>query len=451
MTPTFVLAFLSAVPVLAAPGWIDQVYRPSDEFVPNPERGLYMELADRRQRRLKPDRLRRLTDDGITLVQRLYYLKQYRDRPLDERQLALIRADFDEVQRAGMKAIIRFAYSSRIGEPDAPLPVVLGHIEQLRSLLRANSDLILTVQAGFIGAWGEWHSSTNGLTTPKAMRNVAAALLEALPPDRTIQVRTPRYKMRITESEEPLSLSTIDRRSSVSRIGHHNDCFLADDTDVGTYRSDRVALDRAYLSADSLFVPVGGETCRDGPRTDAKIARAEMEQMHWSFLNQAYHQQVIGTWRDNGFLEEVRRRLGYRLSLVRFRSAESVSPSGHLMGEITIKNDGFAAPIYNRPVHLLLVDSRGEVKQRSALDVDVRELYPGIEHVWPFRMPIPPDTPAGRYALRIWLPDPSPRLKDDARYAIQLANAELATAPDGSNSLGVEVIVVSQGESATTR
>ncbi|TWT47206.1 DUF4832 domain-containing protein [Botrimarina hoheduenensis] len=444
MTIQATLSLLAFAQVLAATGWSDKTYQPSKERLANPERGLYVELDDRHQRPLESVQLRRLTDDGITLVQRLYYLKGYRDRPLDRQQLDLIEADFDTIREGGMKVILRFAYSSQIGEPDAPLNIVLGHIEQLKPVLQANSDLILTVQAGFIGAWGEWHASTNQLTTPDAMRAIATALLKAIPPDRTIQVRTPAQKMYLVGSTKPLSGELIDRGSLAARIGHHNDCFLADSTDTGTYRTAKLEIDRTYVAIDSQFVPVGGETCREGPRTDTNFARDEMARMHWSFLNLAYHRRVIAKWQSSGFLEEVRLRLGYRLRLGRLRLNKDVPAGGALRGKLTVHNDGFAAPLHNRPVELLLVDCSGKVKHRSTLDVDLRDVYPGVEVDWPIQTVIPANMPAGDYAARLWLPDPSLRLRDDRRYALRLANQVEKPTSDGSIRLDVDITIRSQ-------
>lgn len=440
-----VVATLSWLIVAAAAAaqseWIEKTYEPSTEVMANPERGLYVELADRRQRPLDNERLQELADDGITLVQRLYYLKGYRDRPLDEVQLDLIASDFETLREASMKAILRFAYSSRIGEPDAPMDIVLGHIEQLRPLLQENADLILTVQAGFIGAWGEWHASTNGLTEPAAMRRIATALLDALPSDRTIQVRTPVQKRRLLGDGPPLTIDSLQRGSLAARIGHHNDCFLADTTDVGTYRERHLEADRAYVAADSLFTPVGGETCRNGSRSDPAFAREELARMHWSFLNLAYHRGVIAKWRESGFLDEVRRQLGYRLRLVSVRLPRSVSPGSGFSARLLVANDGWAAPIHNRPVELLLVDAEGGIALRVPAPIDLRDSLPGKRSVWDFESELPAGLTPGSYAVEVRLPDPSRRLADDPRYSLRLANVAESRAIAGSNDLDVNIVV----------
>lgn len=48
----------------------------------------------------------------------------------------------------------------------------------------------LTVQAGFVGAWGEWHSSTNKLAdNGYNEQQIVNALLVAVPANRTVQLR----------------------------------------------------------------------------------------------------------------------------------------------------------------------------------------------------------------------------------------------------------------------
>lgn len=79
---------------------------------------------------------------------------------------------------------------------------ILEHIEQLKPLLQQNSDVIAVLQHGFIGAWGEgyytdvFHTNYQA-TTQNCMdrAEVMAALLDALPTERMIQVRMPQNKL----------------------------------------------------------------------------------------------------------------------------------------------------------------------------------------------------------------------------------------------------------------
>lgn len=58
------------------------------------------------------------------------------------------------------------------------------HIQQIGVLWRNNSDVINLVDPGFIGGWGEWHTSSNGLDTPENEATILNAILGAMPEER---------------------------------------------------------------------------------------------------------------------------------------------------------------------------------------------------------------------------------------------------------------------------
>eukprot|EP01050_Picozoa_sp_SAG11_P039789 SAG11_NODE_16928_length_533_cov_1.359447_1_plen_65_part_10 len=41
--------------------------------------------------------------------------------------------------------------------------MIVGHMEQLHEVFNDNIDVIYVLQAGWLGSWGEWHSSVTGL------------------------------------------------------------------------------------------------------------------------------------------------------------------------------------------------------------------------------------------------------------------------------------------------
>ena len=58
------------------------------------------------------------------------------------------------MREAGVKCVLRFAYTSAIEAPDAPLSIIQTHIDQLKPYLAKNADVIAVWQAGFIGSLG---------------------------------------------------------------------------------------------------------------------------------------------------------------------------------------------------------------------------------------------------------------------------------------------------------
>ena len=143
---------------------------------------------------LSESRLKTAKSEQESLVQIVYYLKDRRNQALTTADLAKIDNDLATVRKVGMKAILRFAYTSSKDEPDAPMVTIKQHLDQLKPLLTKDKDVIACVQAGFIGAWGEWYYSSNGLNNNASRNEVLAKWLEVLSTDRFVQVRTPAYK-----------------------------------------------------------------------------------------------------------------------------------------------------------------------------------------------------------------------------------------------------------------
>jgi hypothetical protein len=230
-----ILALLLMIVLLGSAEAGSHAYTSTDETFLNPERGLYAHTS-----LVRRTSFARLRDSGVSLVYAQLYLAEFRDRPISDERLAEISDAFDRIREAGLKGIVRISYSNRIGRPDASLAQVEEHLKQLAPVFRQHNDVIAFFQAGIIGAWGEWHASTNNLDTPEGRRSVVDLLLEYVPEDRFIQVRTPMFKWELfddkTVTEENAFTST-----PVARIGHHNDCFLATATDMGTYPPREVA------------------------------------------------------------------------------------------------------------------------------------------------------------------------------------------------------------------
>ncbi len=241
-------------------------YVPAAGDVPNPERGFYVPDYDAAGARAR----------GVTLVRQVVDLAPYRERPLSP---VLLRRVADELERArarGVKLVPRFAYGFRRGTVDASRARVVGHLRQLAPVLREHADAIAFVEAGFIGWWGEWHHSANGLIgedgRPNAeTRRVLDALLRAVPASRMVAVRYPRAKRELL-GRAPLRAAEAGTRTPRARVGHHDDCLFASRTNWGTYPADAIGETKAYLAADTAWVVQGGETCR---RSSSRSALAQ--------------------------------------------------------------------------------------------------------------------------------------------------------------------------------
>ena len=106
-------------------------YTSTDETFLNPERGYYSQIEGSLTKEVSLASLQALRKKGNTLVMLMYYLTGYNKGPLPDDGLAKIGRDFANVRKAGVKAIVRFAYTNRQEGEDAPMDVILGHLDQL--------------------------------------------------------------------------------------------------------------------------------------------------------------------------------------------------------------------------------------------------------------------------------------------------------------------------------
>jgi hypothetical protein len=429
------LAIVTAQPVQAT-AEATVTYPQTTANIANPERGLYHHTGDCDKDDFSLATLQNYrTNQAITLVMCVFYLAEYKNGPIAQAALTQLQQQFDTVRAAGLKMILRFAYTTSTDGADAPKDRVLAHLDQLAPYLRANSDVIDVMQAGFVGAWGEWYYTQNfgneGNVTPADWANrkaVTDKLLTVLPATRMVQLRTPKFK-RTMYSADPLPPSQAHNGTALARLGHHNDCFLASPDDFGTYENP--AVEYPYLRAETTYLAMGGETCvPNPPRSSCPTALDELSGFHWSYLNTDYNPDVIAGWGNQGCLPEITRRLGYRFALQTGTYPASASPGGAFPISITVRNDGFAAPTNPRGVALVLRNTTSGAYYWFTLDADPRK-WTGTTTLTR-TVTLPADMPAGDYALLLTLPDP--QLSDPA-YAIRLANENVWEPATGWNNL----------------
>lgn len=451
------------------------VYSPSSEDFVNPERGFYrysatysgnyayLNVSEMKSWRSLQQPQGANYSVYSSLVFRYFFLETFKDSPIAAWYLAAMTQDFAAAREAGVKLIVRFAYTDdpaaggcQFCPPygDAPKAIVLQHIAQLKPLLQANADVIATVQMGFIGIWGEGYYTDYfgdasqppyGLTAQNwnDRKAVVDALLDALPESRCVQVRYPQMKQKsVYGAAAPttsLPLSPIEawQNTAKARIGFHNDCFLASADDFGTYAnydqgsagSDTTRL-KPYFSQDAQFVPVGGETCFDWePYSNCLgqpggIAESEMARLHYSYLNAGYNNAVNNDWTTAGCMSTIKQRLGYRLELQQGEYSLAAQPGQSVFVKIELKNTGFAAPFNPRAMRLLLRNPGNSTIYFVELPEEPRSWLAGDSvYTLQYDLCLPQDIPLGNYELLLHLADPYPALFDRPEYALRLANA----------------------------
>jgi hypothetical protein len=440
----------------------------------------------------------RYEEHGLTLAQTYCYLDAFVGRPISEEKLALLQQSLDHLRANGLKAVLRFAYERDTDRKGGPtLPDILKHLDQLAPLIRKNVDVIFVMQAGFVGAWGEWHSSTHQLESDHAaLAAITAKVLEVLPADHATQVRVPKYKRWVLSEPvlggfQEVTAQTAHTHTPTARIGFHNDGFLAGPSDGGTWpeaphfgNPGNPEFDT--MTAESPYVPVDGELFWSdlGGKIEGLRAAVRLRLHHYSSfslahsfseregkpysiddwmqtpltveqvheaklpLSDGYFTDAAGNPVPRTQFEYIRDHLGYRLELQQAAFPREVPASGELTVEAELINRGFSTFHNPRPVYFVLIGEKGVV-ELPVPDADPRQwqpYQPGDEefkpllHQFGLKSRLPQDLKPGLYRLGLWLPDAAPSLRLAPRYAVRVANRDAPWWTDADGRYGVNVL-----------
>ena len=405
--------------------------------------------------------------DGVTIMQSYCFLMKYNDgRDIPQEKLDDIEDFFLKVRRAGVKCLLRFAYelSPTLTGPTAE--TTLKHLSQLAPMINKYIDVIYVLQLGFVGKFGEWHNSYHALQSDLAFRKeLFAAVLDVLPPQRRTMVRYPVLKMAVYGTE-PLTEDLAFTMDPKARIGHFDDGFMAKPRHGGTFGrgDDIVSIDRIfdYFAKESKYLPQDGELFWSDVAGTALPTETTVLLRNWHFdtlgfvhgnsafegadtcysidvwkrvpvdpmflereklpISDGYFTDEYGKFVWRSYYEYIRDHIGYRLEL---QTAEAEVAEGRLRGKIVLINRGFSSPVNPRKAYLRVDGKSFELK------ADLQRWFAGETQTLEFDIPA---AEAQGKRLGLWLPDDSPVLRDRPEYAIRCANdIEFS---DGVNWLG---------------
>lgn len=446
----------------------DIAYTADDVTIfPNPERGFTdqlggeLALTDSKNHVVQPEEDWYWDEEdenyperkNQSLVMLMYYLKNYKTKDLSNKILQGFNEDMQILRNHGFKCVLRFAYDWS-SKTDATLQWAQRHLEQLTPYLESNKDVVFALEAGFVGRWGEWYYSSNyGNETQELTQNrraILQSLLAACPSGRFLLVRYPLIKLSYLGDEIPLDSAQAYSSSARARIGHHNDAFLNAWGNDGTYGRNGDGPDddpilRNYIAQETLYVPNGGETNVEENPLASIVAQydttmAELRRYHWTFCGSQYAEEVTDVWRTNGAFAEMERVLGYRFQLISATLPDVAQAGEQAHIRIQLRNVG-CAPLYNER-HAYLVLKNQQLAISIQLASDPRRWLPnGVQTTIDEMLTIPDSVPAGTYQLYLYLPDASPSIAADPRYAVRLANVGTWDATSGMNSLLTTVTV----------
>ncbi len=488
--------------------------------LPNPERGFRLEsyigqppgddiwgrgawLKDRATSAFSDDwfllNSQRYRSFGITLHQAYCYLTEFNDKPISHKKLFYLQRSLNRMRQAGQKILLRFAYEKNTTRKSGPTGErILEHLDQLETIIKKNKDIIYVLQAGMVGAWGEWHSSANHIEDDHNMlAEIIAKELTILPKDRMIQLRVmPKYKSwvlnrPILDDSTKLTIINSFNGSPEARLGFANDGTLANLSDGGTWpqppfyaSSGNPAFDR--VTEESAFMAVDGELywSDQGGKIEGLRAAKRLRLHHYTSLSLAHSysgfegkRYSIDHWMETPLTEKelrdsklpvsdgyfndytgravkrtvfeyIRDHLGYRIELQKAFFPHTLSNNQPIHIKVELINRGFATLINPRHVYFVLINTSGELilTHKSSAnpqtwqpyqpdDPDYKALKHTIEAEFLLNALQP-----GEYMLGLWLPDADETIHFDSRYAVRTANRDVPWWTTADGQYGVNIL-----------
>ena len=420
---------------------------------PNPERGWYrsMETND-----LSINELMHFRDSGITLVAFETNLAAYLNKPLDAVKLNEVDRAFAAAHMAGLEVIFRAAYD--FNGRDFPDPkdinIVLNHIHQLGPIFQKYADVLFNIQAGFLGSWGEWHTSNFGPhvkwtpVSPEYQRMVVDALLEEAPVTTTVSVRRPEYVRNIA-GKEPLTAEEAFSGSKLSRVGFHNDALMSEKTDMDTYIDPDYPLEKefAWINNHTRYTPFIAETNTVSSYNDIKNAVPFLDLMNADSLNYEYHPGVLKKWHNSSYngmnaYDYITLKLGYRIVLRKAEHGGVLAPGGNLHLNLELENTGFGHILREKIFELVLKKDNETIRMPIKEDARFWNKNEPINRAYDFKLPA--DMSAGNWNVYLGLSSAFDTLRDNPAYSVRFANTDVWDGNLGLNKIGVISVGIGQ-------
>ncbi len=181
-----------------------------------------------------------------TLAQVYIYLTAYnKTEKLPQSVFEKLGLIFEALRKQKLRALLRFAYQCKMdgSDEEASEEIMCTHMEQLFPEVAKNLDVIHVYQAGFLGAWGEWH----GYNLPTDQKRMITKIMETCPSKLFVQVRIPQFKNHVP-----------DDMPYKNRISHHNDSVFGEEHTATGGVNPGTELER-QVERESPYLPIDGE------------------------------------------------------------------------------------------------------------------------------------------------------------------------------------------------
>ena len=316
-----------------------------------------------------------------------------KNQDLTEDALNVLQTTFDNIRENKGFVIVRICYDPWYNGRSNVTPEhkwVMRHVEQLAPVLSKNTDVIVALEMGMHGAYGEMHSDTN--ITYDRVAEAVNLMLRNTPPELKILTRTGNYSAKVLGFDnwgvdfhidgEKFAEIAKAKGDTMYRVGMFNDGYLGTQYDYGTWGADcKTSICReegvAWLEKYGINTPYGGEalTTANGYQVinTPEFLAYEGFRTHTSYLNIQWNNNLIESWKKTLFKQKdfdydparvdslsgfkyINDHLGYRFVLREAWMSDTVGSDRILRAKVRIQNVGFGNLTWNAPVRLAVLD-----------------------------------------------------------------------------------------------
>lgn len=320
-----------------------------------------------------------------------------KSQDLTEDALNVLQTTFDNIRKNNGFVVVRICYDPWYNGRSNVTPEhewVLKHVKQLAPVLSKNTDVILALEMGMHGAYGEMHSDTS--ITYDRVAEATNLMLRNTPPELKILTRTGNYSAKVLGFDnwgvdfhidgEKFAEIAKAKGDTMYRVGMFNDGYLGTQYDYGTWGADcKTSICReegvAWLEKYSINTPYGGEalTTANGYQVinTPEFLAYEGFRTHTSYLNIQWNNNLIDSWKKSHFkgkdfeydgtkidsltgFKYINDHLSYRYVLRESWVSDTVGADGIFRAKLRVQNVGFGNLTRNVPARLVFVDNLEE-------------------------------------------------------------------------------------------
>lgn len=355
-------------------------------YIKNPFRGWYTLYSFAIEESVDFEELRWCLKEEESIALVLVDIGSYRERALDFEAIQNFSNILHFFKQYEKDIILRLVYDREgrgLEKEPENLSLILEHIRQIGELLNQQEHTVFLMQGLLIGSWGEMHSSK--YTSPSDMKKLYQEVRKCLGKEMMLAVRTPSIWRNLISEE-------AYEKKEFAQLGLFDDALFSSKTDMGTYgfavresgnwKESWIRWQEISFAEEICRkVPFGGEVVARVEEMSVKVLQ-EMKQLHLSYLNSAYDENVLDEWKTmpydavQSYYDYVGMQMGYRY-VVRTVKLES-----HRLS-ITIENTGFG--LCPEEIDLWIQIENGEKIQAILVKEDLSRLESGEQKEFTIR------------------------------------------------------------------